>query len=418
MKINNTRRRVLLSCFACSPLWGSEPGVGWRWLVELAKRHDVVLITHAYFREHMEPVLVANPIPGLKEVHYFAPNAFGAHPHKQLNSRLFYIWWQWHLQGLVKQLLKTRSFDLFHHLTWGTFRFPTFLGRKGVPLVMGPLGGGEVAPMRFYEGLPYLTRAREWVRDMSLRFAKFDPLAMWGPMASFLVLCKTEDTLRALPASIQARAVIAPEIGAPVVDLSSRQTKPETPSPFRLLFAGNLLGWKGCALALGAVHALTKAGYDVTLDFAGKGPLRAYLLHEIERLGLTEHVRLLGMIPREELMALYGQSDLFVFPSLHDSSGNVVLESLSRGLPVICLDLGGPKYYVTPECGVVVSTHERTPVQVEQALADEIASLIDQPDRLRRMSEEAIRQANIQTWASRVNNAYDLIEQKLGWSEF
>lgn len=389
--------------------------MGWRWLIELAKRHDVVLVTHAYFREHLEPALAANPIAGLIEVHYFAPTAFGAHPHKQLNSRLFYIWWQWHLQGLVKQLLKSQSFDLVHHLTWGTFRFPTFLGRKGVPLVMGPLGGGDVAPMRLYAGLPLVTQAREWVRAVSLRFAKFDPLAMWGPKAASLVLCKTEDTLHALPASIQARAVIAPEIGAPVVDLSSRQAKSATPTSFRLLFAGTLTGVKGIVLALGAVQALTKAGYDVTLDIAGKGPLRTFLLSEIEKLGLSKQVRLLGMLPREELLALYGQADLFVFPSLHDSSGNVVLESLSRGLPVICLDLGGPKYYVTPQCGVVVSTLNRTSKQVAQALAESIATLIDQPNKLREMSDGAVQQAHIQTWAARVNNAYALIEQKLEW---
>ena len=415
MNKNIPRRRIFLSCFACSPGWGSEPGVGWRWLEELSKSYDVVLVTHAYFRERIDTELASHPMEGLLGVHYFAPNAFGISPDIQINSRLYYIWWQWCLGGYVKGLLKSQSFDLIHHLTWGTFRFPTFLGRKGVPLVMGPLGGGDVAPMRLYAGLPFVTQAREWVRDVSLRFAKFDPLAMWGPMAASLVLCKTEDTLRALPASIQARAVIAPEIGAPVVDLSSRQAKSATSSPFRLLFAGTLSGVKGIVLAIGAVHSLTKAGYDVTLDIAGKGPLRDFLLGEIDKLGLSKQVCLLGMLPREELMALYGQADLFVFPSLHDSSGNVVLESLSRGLPVICLDLGGPKYYVTPQCGVIVSTLNRTSKQVEQALAESIADLIDQPNKLREMSDGAVQQAHIQTWAARVNNAYALIEQRLGW---
>jgi glycosyltransferase involved in cell wall biosynthesis len=411
-----SRRRVLLSCFSCSPLWGSEPGVGWHWLLELTKRHDVVLVTHAFYREHLEPALAANPIAGL-EIHYCSAPAFGRHPHKQLNSRLFYIWWQWHLKQAVKLLLKTHSFDLIHHLTWGTFRFPTFLVRMGVPMVMGPLGGGDVAPMRLYEGLPFRTRAVEWVRAVSLRLARFDPMATWGPKASVLLLCKTEDTLGALPASLRDRAVIALEIGSPVVDLSSRQNRSTEPSPFRLLFAGTLSGVKGIVLALGAVHALVKAGYDVTLDIAGKGPLRTHIWDEVVRLGLTMRVRLLGMIPRQELMALYGQADLFVFPSLHDSSGNVVLESLSRGLPVVCLDLGGPKYYVTSECGIVVSTGGQSRAQVEQGLASAIAGVIDDPEKLRCMSAEAVRQATIQTWEARVTRAYELIEQKLNWTD-
>jgi len=187
------------------------------------------------------------------------------------------------------------------------------------------------------------------------------------------------------------------------------------PVPFRLLFAGTLSGVKGIVLALGAVQLLTKAGYDVTLDIAGKGPLQAHIRSEVVRLDLTERVRLLGMLARENLFELYAKADLFVFPSLHDSSGNVVLESLSRGLPVICLDLGGPKYYVTPQCGVVVSTRGQSRAQIERGLANAIAGVLDDPEKLRSMSTEAVRQATIQTWAARVNGAYDLIEQKLNW---
>lgn len=414
MNKTRSRRRVLLSCFACSPVWGSEPGVGWRWLLELCKRHDVVLVTHAFFREQLEPALAVHPVAGL-EIHYFGAPAFGVHPHRQLNSRLYYVWWQWRLKTFVRQLLRENSYDLIHHLTWGTFRFPTFLGRMGVPLVMGPLGGGEVAPMRFFEKLPFQTRAFEWLRYMSLQFVKFDPLATWGPRASTLILCKTEDTVQALPASIRIRAVVAPEIGSPVIDIRNRQERSPASGPFRLLFAGRLLGWKGITLVMQSMKYLIEAGYDVTLDIAGDGPMIKYVQSEIGRLALSERVRVLGMIPRQELLALYGQADLFVFPSLHDSSGNVVLESLSRGLPVICLDLGGPKYYVTPECGVVVSTKGQSRNQVEQGLATAIAGVIDDPGKLRSMSNEALRQATIQTWAARVTGAYELIEQKLNW---
>ena len=62
-----------------------------------------------------------------------------------------------------------------------------------------------------------------------------------------------------------------------------------------------------------------------------------------------------------------------------------------------------------------MSTQNKSRAQVEQAMADEIAALINEPERLRSMSKEAIRQANIQTWESRVNNVYDQIEQKLNW---
>jgi glycosyltransferase involved in cell wall biosynthesis len=414
------RRRILLSSMACSPLWGSEPGVGWQWLLQLVQLHEVVLITHAYFRSHLEPALAQAGLQDL-EVHYFQAPAFGLHPHKQLNSRVYYIWWQWRVRGLVRKLLSQRRFDLVHHLTWGTLRFPCFLGGLGAPLVMGPLGGGESAPLRLYQGLPLKVRAFDYLRSLSLMWVRVDPLATWGPKRSALVLCKSEESLQCLPAAVRSRAVVVPEIGSPPVDLSLRSGA-SAPAPgtgakrMRLLFAGRLLGWKGAALALGATSRLVQAGVDVSLHLAGAGPLAAYLAHQVSLLGLQERVHLLGAIPREELLALYAQADLFVFPSLHDSSGNVVLEALSRGLPVVCLDLGGPQLYVDASCGVVVSTRGLSRVQVEDALARAIGLLLADPTRLASLSQHAGAHAQRQSWEATVRGAYSVIQQRLQWA--
>ena len=66
--------------------------------------------------------------------------------------------------------------------------------------------------------------------------------------------------------------------------------------------------------------------------------------------GVAGNVRFVPWLPQEKLFEQYQTHDLFVYPSLHDSSGNAVLEALSFGLPVVCLDLGGPAQIVTPDC--------------------------------------------------------------------
>lgn len=408
-----TRRRILLSSFACSPLWGSEPGVGWQWLLQLARQHEVVLLTHAYFRAHLEPALRE---AGLTvEVHYVQAPAFGLHPHRHLNSRLYYTWWQWQLRSVVRRLLAERHFDLIHHLTWDTLRFPCLLGGLGVPLVMGPLGGGEAAPLRLFSGLPWRVFAFDMLRPVTLLWVRLDQLATWGPRNSALGLCKSGDCLRALPRSVQARAVVVPEIGSPEVDLSQRTGALSSRSgrPFRLLFAGRLLGWKGVAIALGAVQRLLLQGHDVEFDVAGDGPLRAHLAEVITRAGLQGQVRLLGAIPRSELMTLYGRADLFLFPSLHDSRGNVVLESLSRGLPVVCLDLGGPQHYVDFSCGVIVATAGLSRDQLEVRLADVVATLLRDPAHLALLSRNAAEHARQQSWEATVKRAYSVIDTRL-----
>ncbi len=412
------RRRILLSAYACSPQWGSETGVGWQWLLQLARSHDVVLLTHAYFREHLEPALADAGVQ--VEVEYFQAPAFGTHPHRQLNSRLYYTWWQWRLRGFVKRLVARRRFDLIHHLTWGTLRFPCWLGGLGVPLVMGPLGGGESAPMRLFAGLPLRLKVFDYLRAVSLLWVRVDPLAGWGPRRSVLVLCRTMESLGALPLSVQHRAVVVPDIGSPEVDLSHRTVDAAAfdcggQRRLQLLFAGRLLAWKGVALALGAVARLVQAGHAVELTIAGDGPMRGYLAEQVDRLGLQGHVRLLGSIPRDELLVIYGQAHLFLFPSLHDAGGTVVLEALSRGLPVICLDLGGPPNFVNPGCGAVVSTLGRSRDEVERALADVVAGVLADPGKLPAWSAGAVEQARRHSWEKLVQRAYAHIGRQLGW---
>lgn len=94
--------------------------------------------------------------------------------------------------------------------------------------------------------------------------------------------------------------------------------------------------WKTAAARL---HA---AGARAQLVIVGDGPYRETMERE-----LTEsNAVFLGFRHGEELSALYASSDLFVFPSVTDTLGQVVMESQASGLPVLVSDIGGPKEVV------------------------------------------------------------------------
>lgn len=81
---------------------------------------------------------------------------------------------------------------------------------------------------------------------------------------------------------------------------------------------------------------------DVELVVIGDGPYRAAMQRELQ--GCDVHF--LGFRFGEELATLYGSSDLFVFPSLTDTLGQVAMESQASGLPVLVSDQGGPQHVV------------------------------------------------------------------------
>ena len=159
-------------------------------------------------------------------------------------------------------------------------------------------------------------------------------------------------------------------------------------------FAGRLLYWKGAHIAIQALAELLRVSPDARLTVVGKGPEEGRLRAAAVALGIASNIRFVPWLPQEKLFEEYQTHDLFVYPSLHNSSGNAVLEALSFGLPVICLDLGGPAQIVTPGAGVIVSTAGRDTGQAAAAIAAEILRVLRSPELLKELSPWCGRQSS------------------------
>lgn len=396
--------RILLSAFAFAPNTGSEPGVGWRWAVELAREHEVTVITDPSRAAKVEPVLAAQPLPRLRVV-YWRPGWLARLPLNARTAHLMYLAWQLGLLGRARQLHRESPFDLAMHLTYGVFRHPCFLGYLGVPFVFGPVGGGEDAPWALKRSLAPREKVKEALRSVANLAARFDPLLWLAMRRTDLILAKTADTLQALPAAWRRRAVVLPEIGIDsVAGRSPSQRAPD--EPLRVLFAGRLIGWKGAHLALrAAAHAIGQ-GVPLQLTLVGSGPYGANLRRLAEQLGLgANDVRWHAHMPQADLFGLYAASHCFLFPSLHDSSGNVVLEAQAFGLPIVCVDRGGPPLLIGKGAGRIVATHGRTEEDVVRDLAASLVDLAaDEPLRMA-MAHAAIAHSRASSWRSRVDQA-------------
>jgi glycosyltransferase involved in cell wall biosynthesis len=96
----------------------------------------------------------------------------------------------------------------------------------------------------------------------------------------------------------------------------------------------------------------------------------------------------------EDLADHYAAADLFAFASLTETFGNVVLEAMASGLPVVALRAGGVGE--TVQSGTTGWLVE--PSEPPERLADALLALIDQADQRRRMAEAARRYAMSQSW--------------------
>ena len=138
----------------------------------------------------------------------------------------------------------------------------------------------------------------------------------------------------------------------------------------------------------------------------GSGP-ELSRLEDVKQHNLLGSVEFLPQLPQKALFELYGSHDLFLFPSLHDSGGFVVLEALSHGLPVVCLDLGAPRDMVTPNSGVVVKNNSQNTAQLAATMAREISGLLASPDKLTVLSAGAVSRAQDVILAQRIKRFYN-----------
>ena len=163
------RLKVLMSAYACEPNKGSEPEVGWQWALQMARFHDVTVLTRTNNRANIEKELAllqgTMPLPGFV---YHDEGPLLLWLKKRFRTvRFYYVMWQISAWNVVHRLQAENSYDLLHHVTFAGFRYRTAVWNHGVPTVWGPVGGIESIPWRLLPWKHRVSLFREILRNLN-----------------------------------------------------------------------------------------------------------------------------------------------------------------------------------------------------------------------------------------------------------
>ena len=368
-----------MSAYACEPGKSSEPAVGWNWALQAARHHEVWVLTRASNRNAIEAALVSEPVPNLHFVYHDLPPKLRFWKRGNRGVHLYYLLWQLSALRIVRQLHAEVRFDVGHHVTFVSQRFPSFLAWLDLPYVWGPVAGAERAPSSFYGTFARGARLKQRLRDLSNSLVRFDPLIRRTARRAHTIIAATPDTATALESSFGRPAQTSLAVGwsGTVAD-----TQP-VDGALKAVFVGRLVYWKGVHLALDALAVALRMREGITLTIVGEGPERARLEQQMHDLGIEDAVRFAGQVLVEQVPSLLSEHNAFVFPSFQDSGGFAVLEAMAARLPVVALASGGPALLVTPDTGVLVTP--RNPRQTIDELAAALVRLHDDPDRRARL---------------------------------
>jgi len=406
--------RLLLSAYACEPGRGSEPGVGWNWALELARLgHDVWTLTRANNRESIENALRTTPDVGrLRFLYYDLPQPMLWIKRSPPGLYAYYFLWQIGAYRTARRAHELQHFEHVLHVTIGSYRMPSFMGELEIPFTFGPVGGGETTPKRLREGYGPRGRLGDSCRDLMNAWVRHDPLMNRTFSRAQRILVKTDETARWIHDRHQAKIHQHFEVGVRSrAEDGSHDLKSNTLGPFRILYVGRLLYWKGIHLGLRAFSEHLKKHPDSTLTLVGAGSDETRLKRLATSLGIDGAIRWMPWIEQSELASIYHDHDAFLLPSLHDSSGNALLEAMSYGLPVICLELGGPGVLIDSACGRVIPARQRSESEVIGDLAEALDELGSDDDMRSRLSRGALAAAQARTWRRAVGSAVALIQK-------
>ncbi|MGC1424033.1 MAG: glycosyltransferase family 4 protein [Terracidiphilus sp.] len=401
--------KVLLSAYACEPNKGSEPAVGWNWALALTRRgYDVHVITRSNNRV---PIKQAHIQPDSRLTFHYCdlPRWLRFWKHWPGGIYVYYLLWQIGAYRKAKRLHATERFDIVQHITFVSYRQPSFMGGLGVPFIFGPVGGGEAMPRQFRKSLPLPGKLAESLRDTGNRLIKFDPWMRSTYARAQVIACTTGETLAAIPGRFRNKCIVQRAIGIDRPDCSAaapevqRTSKPVQP---RYLFVGRLLYWKGLHLVLRAMEQVKAEIPDIKLRVIGEGKDRRWLEHVALCAHVADIVEWVAGKPHNEMDIEYRDSMGLIFPSLHDSGGMVVLEALAARLPVICLDLGGPGSIVDSSCGFSLKVGSKSEREIIEELALSILRLAREKDLRNCLAQGARNRARELTWDEAVDGIY------------
>lgn len=395
--------KILLSAYACRPNHGSEPAVGWNWAIEIAKLgHEVTVLTRKDNREYIETESASIP-SNLKFIYYDLPSII-LKTKKITGIYLYYTLWQAGAYLMIKNRSK-EQFDIVQHITYVSYRFPVFLYKLKGKFIFGPIAGGEESSPNLTTTLPFVPRLLEHMRMCINRINSLNIFINHTYSKSYRIFAATTDTFDKIPVKYKNKTLVTPAIG-----VNKAVSIPvEKNTLFTVLYAGQLLYWKGIHIALESFSKAVKQNPAMRFKIVGSGKYKTQLVKLAGDLNISDKVEFISKLPQSDLYDEYRKAHVFLFPSLHDSGGFVVIEAMAHALPVICLDKGGPPVFVGKGTQNVIPVENKSIDQITTNISKLLVEYSNNPDMLKSESIKALSKSENYEWNKVVRKVYDAI---------
>lgn len=394
--------KILYSAFTAFPSAGSEAQCGWAWANAMRNYNEVYIVTRNEARADIENYIKENNIDNIKVFYHDIPEFLNIYGKTGKLYFPYYLMWQASLKHTVKKLHAKYHFDYIQHITLGDFRVTGTAWKNDAKFIFGPVGGAQLTPKVFE---PYMRghEKSEKIRELINKAIKLNPFYRHALNKADLILAANKETLDYLKNIVKNKnkCKLLTENGIFEAKIKKPDfRKKHTEDTVNILWAGRLIYRKGLRFLLEALSQV-ETDRKFNLILAGSGPELAPLKKLAEDLGIADKVTFWGKIPYTQMKKVYNTSDFFVFPSLRETTGTVLFEAMSNGLPVLTFNQNGADLLIDESCGIKISIDQNLD-DIKKDFAKAIAFLIENDDERTKLGMAAYAKIrNEYTWENK-----------------
>ena len=407
--------KILINAYACSPGMGSEPGMAWNWVSNLAKFCELYIITEGEFREKIEEVVPT--LEHSKNMHFYY-NPVTAEIRKMCWNQgdwrfyKYYREWQWKTYLMAKDICSKEKIDVLHQLNMIGFREPGYLWKlskeSDVPFVWGPIGGLKQFPLAYLQGaglkMKLFNRLKNILNVWQLKHEKRVDEAL---KTARLLVSSIPDSYRAIKKYKGLESIVIPETGCFLSEDIPTDRFDE--KELHVMWVGKFDFRKQLPLALRAIAIANNP--NIVLDIYGGGSDEqiASAKRVADLLGITEKVVWHGNQPNDVVMNAMHKAQVFFFTSVSEDTSTVVLEAVSNRLPVLCFDAYGMAAVIDDKVGRKVALSN--PAQSATDFAKQLNNLEHDRNLLKQLSENCKQRQTELSWEEKAKTMVEWYEK-------
>lgn len=400
---------VLINAYAVSPTWGSEPGVGWNWIINIAKECNVFVITEAEWEEDINNALAT--LPQKDNIHFYfnpVPQEVRDMCWRQGDWRFYnhYRKWQKKALEIAKEIISHNRIDIIHQLNMIGFREPGYLWQiKEIPFVWGPIGNMAPLPLSFLDGSPLKDKLKLGVKNVISYFQACSGRVSKAIHRADQLITVLDSTAEIIKGHYGIEDItVMPETGLKITPKVNHEI--DTVRPLKLLWVGRFIPTKKLDLALKIMSECSSDRLELHIVGWGSEEEENRYREIAQKYNVSSKCIWYGKIPNDRVQQLMKECDIFLFTSVVEGTPHVVLEAISNNLPVMCFDLCGQGVIVNDSVGW------KFPVRSLDSATNEMIRTIDCLDKNRNLilekSDNCEKRKPQLSWENKINQVISI----------